>query len=76
MIGKSLTNYYTHTRREKGEAILQVQGLSGNGVHGVSFELHKGEILGLYGLAGSGTTEVAEMIMGLKRPEKGIVERW
>lgn len=75
MIGKSLTNYYTHTRREKGEAILQVQGLSGNGVHGVSFELHKGEILGLYGLAGSGTTEVAEMIMGLKRPEKGIVEK-
>ena len=73
MIGKSITNYYTHTERTMGETILKVENLSGHGVSDVSFQLHSGEVLGLYGLAGSGATETAEMIMGLKRPQKGSV---
>ena len=75
MIGKSISNYYTHTKRRAGEEVLKVKNLEGNGVSGVSFELHRGEVLGLYGLAGSGTTEVAEMIMGIKRPDNGSVEK-
>ena len=73
MIGKSITNYYTHSQRTAGEAILEVRNLSGHGVHDVSLELHRGEVLGLYGLAGSGATETAEMIMGLLRPLQGSV---
>lgn len=73
MIGKSITNYYTHTLRDMGSTILTVQNLSGHGVSDVSFELHSGEVLGLYGLAGSGATETAEMIMGLKKPQNGSV---
>lgn len=73
MIGKSITNYYTHSQRTAGEAILEVRNLSGHGVHDVSLELHRGEVLGLYGLAGSGATETAEMIMGLLRPIQGSV---
>lgn len=73
MIGKSTLNYYSHTERTPGEEILSVEGLSGQGVQDFNLKLHKGEVLGLYGLAGSGTTEVAEMIMGLRRPDSGRV---
>ena len=73
MIGKSTSNYYSHTERTPGEEILSVEGLSGQGVQDFNLKLHKGEVLGLYGLAGSGTTEVAEMIMGLRRPDSGRV---
>ena len=73
MIGKSITNYYTHSQRTAGETILEARNLSGHGVHDVSLKLHRGEVLGLYGLAGSGATETAEMIMGLLRPLQGSV---
>ena len=67
------------TRKEaidwsKREKVLEVRDLtlpkSGGGylLNKVSFDLHKGEILGLYGMLGAGRTEVFECIMGL-RPE-------
>ncbi|MCI9531968.1 MAG: sugar ABC transporter ATP-binding protein [Lachnospiraceae bacterium] len=58
----------------KQEKVLEVKNLalpkSGGGylLDNVSFDLKKGEILGIYGLMGSGRTEVFECIMGL-RPE-------
>ncbi|WP_394283198.1 sugar ABC transporter ATP-binding protein [Frisingicoccus sp.] len=59
---------------DKQEKVLEVKNLtlpkSGGGylLNNVSFDLKKGEILGIYGLMGAGRTEVFECIMGL-RPE-------
>ena len=51
------------------EPVLSVRNLSdGARVFGVDLELRPGEILGLAGLIGSGRTEVAEMLVGLRRP--------
>ncbi len=47
------------------EVVLKVENLSGpTGFHDVSFELHKGEILGFFGLVGAGRTETMRAIFG------------
>lgn len=55
------------------EVVLKVENLSGNGVHDVSFELHRGEILGLAGLVGCGRTEIMQVLYGAVRKESGRV---
>ena len=64
-----------HVQLEKREVVLSVRGLSRHGeFHDVSFDLHKGEILGVSGLVGAGRTEVAKCIFGLTRADAGTVE--
>lgn len=72
--GKSYPKRERNIDWEKQEKVLEVKDLclpkSGGGylLNHVSFDLKKGEILGIYGLMGAGRTEVFECIMGL-RPE-------
>lgn len=59
---------------EKGETILKVEHIrSGKLLQDVCFELHKGEILGLWGLMGSGRTETIRAMFGLDRVDGGEV---
>src|SRR5207244_3974858 len=54
------------------EVVLDVRGLNrGRMVRDVSFNLRRGEILGLAGLVGAGRTEVARAVFGADRPESG-----
>jgi len=54
--------------------VLKVESLVvGGRVNGVSFELFKGEILGLAGLMGSGRTELVRALFGLDKKEKGHI---
>lgn len=56
------------------EVILKVENLcAGNKVNNVSFELHKGEILGFSGLMGAGRTEVARAIFGADKYQSGKI---
>jgi ribose transport system ATP-binding protein len=55
----------------KDRPVLEVRGLSSNLFNEVSFSLYEGEILGLYGLVGSGRTELAKTIIGEYRSEPG-----
>jgi ABC-type sugar transport system ATPase subunit len=60
---------------EKNEIALKVSHLSKQGnFKDISFELHKGEILGITGLVGSGRTELAHSIFGLNKPDNGSIE--
>lgn len=59
---------------ESGKRALEVEGLSQNGVFGdVSFSVRAGEIVGLSGLVGSGRSEVAQALFGIRRPDSGTV---
>lgn len=59
----------------QSEIMLSVKGLSRPGeFEDISFDLHKGEILGVSGLIGSGRTELAKCIFGLTRASSGTVE--
>lgn len=71
MVGRSLERIFppkrTKEEEEKGETILELKNVSLKKlVHNVNLTLHKGEILGLAGLGGSGRTELAEGIFGIR----------
>lgn len=56
------------------EAVLKVENIrSGNLLCGIDFTLHKGEILGIWGLMGSGRTELLRAMFGLDRVDGGNV---
>jgi ABC-type sugar transport system ATPase subunit len=73
MVGRSLSDQYSRLKREPGEEILQVETLSLAHpqqasrfiLRDVSFRLHRGEVLGLFGLMGAGRTELLEALFGL-----------
>lgn len=74
MVGRSVSEFYPKETLPVGEVMLDVAGLSQRGVcRDVSFQLRGGEILGVAGLAGSGRTEIAELLFGRRRADRGTV---
>ncbi len=66
MVGREITQMFPKEEVPIGEVVLSVRDLSLTGVfRGISFDLRKGEILGLAGLVGSGRTNVAETLFGI-----------
>jgi ribose transport system ATP-binding protein len=66
--------YKERAPRDTREVLLEAQGLNaGRRVRDVSFQLHKGEILGLAGLMGSGRTELARILFGVDKLDSGEV---
>jgi ribose transport system ATP-binding protein len=62
------------SRNVEQPIVLSVSGLArGKAVKDVSFALHRGEVLGLGGLVGSGRTELVRMIFGADIPERGTM---
>ncbi len=64
MVGRSLTEIYPVREASPGPTILTAERLSGRGFHDVSLSLAAGEIVGLFGLVGSGRTELARGLFG------------
>ena len=75
MLGRSLDATFPAKRpvQASAPAVLSVRDLVAPGVHGVSFDLRAGEILGLAGLVGAGRTEVARAIYRANRVQSGSV---
>jgi rhamnose transport system ATP-binding protein len=75
MVGRTLADLFPKQEIEAGEVALQVDGLSREGVFAdVSFELRKGEILGMAGLVGAGRTDVARTIFGIAPASRGTIK--
>jgi ribose transport system ATP-binding protein len=61
-------------QRARGDKVLEVRGLEGSRLpRRASFDLHRGEVLGIAGLVGSGRTELVRAVFGLDRPRGGEV---
>jgi len=74
MIGRSLDLSRNAMHAELGDVALEVRGLScGKLYRDVSFKVHRGEVVGFYGLVGAGRTEIAETIFGLRTPSSGTI---
>ncbi len=75
MVGRSLDALFPKEESEVGDVVLRARGLTHRGVFSnVSFDLHRGEIVGLAGFVGAGRTEVARSIFGIDRLDAG--ELW
>lgn len=73
MVGRNIENLYHHVNRTPGAPLLEVRGLAGNGVGPVDLVLHRGEVVCMAGLIGSGRTETARMIYGADPRSAGEV---
>jgi len=74
IVGRELGEEYIKTNAPTDVVGLAVQGLGSRGkIEDISFEVHKGEILGIYGLMGSGRTEIFDCLFGLDRRAEGKI---
>jgi ABC-type sugar transport system ATPase subunit len=74
MVGRPLHDIYPVRNSRLGKTILRVEGLSReNAFRNVSFSIRAGEIVGLFGLVGSGRTEVMRCLFGADRPSAGTI---
>lgn len=74
MVGRSLEAIYPERAATRGKRLLEVHGLTQRGIfEDVSFSAAAGEIVGIFGLVGSGRTDVARAIFGASPAELGEV---
>ncbi|MGE5373844.1 MAG: sugar ABC transporter ATP-binding protein [Bacteroidota bacterium] len=75
MVGRTISNLFPKQDVKAGEVILQVENLTRAGsFRDISFELRKGEILGMAGLVGAGRTNVARAIFGVEPATGGRIK--
>lgn len=75
MVGRAIEQLYPPRRTAPTTTpVLEVQGVSQQGiVEEITFTLHKGEILGVFGLMGSGRSELARILFGLDEHARGEI---
>jgi len=73
LVGRELARPAERPRAVRGEAILRTEELGGDGFEGVSLSLHRGELLGLAGLAGAGRSSLLRALFGLAPAKRGRV---
>ena len=74
MVGRDLSGISIKEEVVPGEVLLKVENLThGDIVQKVSFDLRRGEILGIAGMVGSGRTEMSRLIFGVDKPDSGRI---
>ena len=75
MVGRTITDLFPKQKVKPGEVVLKVENLARAGsFQNVSFELRRGEILGMAGLVGAGRTNVARAIFGVEPATAGTIQ--
>lgn len=74
MVGRKLSSLYPVKNQPDADLVLQVKGLcTKNLLRDISFDIGKGEIVGLAGLIGSGRTEIARCLFGIDKIARGTL---
>lgn len=73
MVGRELADQYPKPKCEPNGIVMSVQGLGNKSIKSITFDLKKGEILGIAGLVGAGRTEMARAIFGADSVTKGRI---
>jgi rhamnose transport system ATP-binding protein len=74
MVGRSIDQIFPARKAQIGAAMMEVTGLShATEFDDITFSLHRGEILGFYGLVGAGRSEVMKAIFGITKPASGAM---
>jgi len=73
MVGRELKDIYPVRPRHPGATLMRVRKLCGTRFENVSFDVREGEILGFFGLVGSGRTDLMRALFGADRRGRGEV---
>jgi ribose transport system ATP-binding protein len=74
MVGRDLREQFPRRRQPQGKVALELKNVSLRGVlNDVNLKVHRGEIVGLAGLVGSGRTALARVIFGIEQPDSGKI---
>jgi rhamnose transport system ATP-binding protein len=74
MVGRPVEQLFPKQTPQIGEELLRVEKLGRAGeFEDISFSLRRGEILGIYGLVGAGRTELAQVLFGTERADRGAI---
>ncbi len=79
MVGREVLLRVNKTPARPGPAVLHVENLHAQSdrgleiLHGVSFDVHAGEILGIAGVEGNGQSELVEVLTGMRKPTGGTI---
>lgn len=73
MVNRKMEEQFPPRNVIRKETVLEVKDLCTEAVYNISFELHKGEILGLAGLVGAGRTEVVRALYGADKKKRGDI---
>ncbi|PIE63609.1 MAG: branched-chain amino acid ABC transporter ATP-binding protein [Desulfobacterales bacterium] len=74
MVGRKVLRQVERIPMEPRQAVLRVENLCDNMLKGIDFELRKGEIFGLVGVAGNGQKNLVETICGLRKPKEDCIK--
>lgn len=74
MVGREVEDYFAKSQARQGELLMSVRGLAKeNAFSGVSFDIHRGEVLGFAGLVGSRRTDVGLALFGIEPASAGEI---
>lgn len=73
MVGRKITDMYPEKTNHPGEVLLDVENLETRFLKNVKFNVRKGEVLGVYGLMGSGHLELGESLFGCHKEMKASI---
>jgi ABC-type sugar transport system ATPase subunit len=73
MVGRDPSTFYQRERVPIGEIVFEARNVTGNGARDISFALRRGEILGISGMAGSGRSELMNVLFGSARLDFGEI---
>ena len=73
MVGREISDMYPIRSRQQGDMLLEVKGMSGAFLKDISFNLRRGEIIGFFGLMGSGCDEIVKSLFGAMPADKEIL---
>lgn len=80
MVGREIVSTYEKKQKKESTVALSIDDLwvksdrDTFAVKGISFEINRGEILGITGVSGNGQRQLVEAITGLRKPSKGKIE--
>ena len=77
MVGRELTQRFPEKTNQPKEVILEIEHLTAKNqpsIHDVTFNLHKGEILGIAGLVGAKRTDIVETLFGIRDRSQGSIK--
>ena len=73
MVGRDIKEMYPKREVPIQETIMEVKNLTADGFSDISFNLRKGEILGIFGLLGSGRTSLVKALFGANKVKSGEI---